>query len=482
MSIVILGTPLGASEFKLESVKPFPKFGPIVRNLTADTVTIVGQGKQSKKKSHAVHGRALLFEVSADGQSDVAKPYTFTMTDEDRRIGFLTIQGLKPNQQYKLSVGYAKGSTENKDDHATDDTSYSFEKAHSFSFKTLPLTQGNQFSILTGSCRRIGLFTPMMDALGDKVFKGMMKNIKASEAQGIKTDYIFFGGDQIYADALNDFNPAKKFHEYAELYEKAFSLKHFREVATTTGIPVFMKRDDHELWNDADAEAELERVDQATAGYKAYALYQRPQGPLTPHFWYTSQNGVDTFFTDTRSERRPSKNQIMSIEQMDALKSWLSAPERQDRIKIVTTSVPIFLLSTSDSWGGFSEQKLELVDHIVKNKIKHVVFISGDAHCQNDAQFKIYDHEGNDTGLNVVEVLVSGLFAITRDKADSLRNEAEAMVDGAGYVLKSDTPLADTLKENLFARITGNQDTKKITVFVYDKKNNLLKDEVEYQL
>jgi len=480
-SIVILGTPLQASEFKLEHVKEFPKFGPMVRDLTSDTITIVGQGKLSKKKPH-VHGRAILFEESADGQSDNGKSYTFEMLKDDRQVGFLNINGLKPNQQYRISIGYAAGRVEDVGASQSQNISYSWEKAHSFRFMTAPIIQGDQFSILVGSCRRIGLFTPLMDAFGDKIFKGMVKNVEALRAQGIKTNFVFFGGDQIYADALNDFNPAKTFEEYAELYEKAFSLKHFRKLTASTGTPTFMQRDDHELWNDADAEEELKRQDQAAAGYKSYALYQRPQGPLTPKFWHTTQNGVDTFFTDTRSERLPSKNLIMSVEQMDDLKSWMIAPERRNRIKIVTTSVPIFLLSTPDSWGGFNAQKLELVDHIVKNKIEHLVFVSGDAHCQKDAQFKIYDHQGSDTGINVVEVLVSGLFAITREKADFIRDQSEALVDGEGYILKSATPLAETLKENLFARITGDQGTKKITISVHDKKNHLLKKEVEYQL
>ena len=127
------------------------------------------------------------------------------------------------------------------------------------------------------------------------------------------------------------------------------------------------------------------------------------------------------------------------------------------------------------------EQKHELVNYIVQNNIQHVMFVSGDAHCQNDAEFKVYDTKDRDTGHRFVEVLVSGLYAISRDKANKLQNETQALHEESGYVLKTDKPLKETLTKNLFARITGNHVTKEVTVSVHSKKNKTLKT-VHYKL
>lgn len=473
-----------ATALSLEPVEPFPKVGPMIRDLTSHSITVMAQGKVKKsKKDSMIHGRALLIELDDAGREVKTEPHTFNMLSENRGVGFLILNHLKPHQTYQLKLGYARGSYEGDHDQNIHDH-YSWGKAHTLSFTTPALSPTNDFSFLTGSCRRIGRLTPIMDRKGDKIFAGMLQNIEDSKGRGIETNFIFFGGDQIYADALGELEitlPANEFHEYAALYEKAFSLPHFRKVTTTTGLPIYMQRDDHELWNNADGEEEAKRPQQSSDGHRAYALYQRPQGLETPHFWYTSHHGVDVFYTDTRSERFPSLQRMISEDQMNALKTWLIDEARRDRIKVVTTSVPIFLLSTPDTWDGFKAQKYELIDFIIKKNIKHVLFLSGDAHCQNDAQFKIYDQQGQDTGRSVVEVLVSGLYAISRGKADELKDKAEAMFNGEGYTLEATTPLAKTLKDNLFARISGNHETKEVKITVHNRKNQLLK-EVSYIL
>jgi phosphodiesterase/alkaline phosphatase D-like protein len=206
-----------------------------------------------------------------------------------------------------------------------------------------------------------------MKRLGDPIFHGMNLNIEESSEQGTATNFVFFGGDQIYADALGESSilmPANEFDEYAALYEKAFSQEHFRKLATTRGLPIYMVRDDHELWNDANAEEEAKRPQQSADGHKAYTLYQKPFGKDTPNYWYTVSNGAEMFITDTRSERLPSQQKIISNNQMQALKDWIIADSRKDRIKIIATSVPMFLLDSDDSWNGFMEQKHELLNLI----------------------------------------------------------------------------------------------------------------------
>jgi hypothetical protein len=485
-TLVLLSCNASGSELLIEKVKPFPKFGPIVRDLTQSSITLAGQGK-IPSGSHCsgdktVEGVAAICTVDHGHKKGEVTIHRFPMNSEDRNVGFLTLSNLKPNQQYQISIGYIEHKEDVQED--THNHGYSWKKSHKVDFKTPAVEPLDSFSFLMGSCRRIGRATPIMKRLGDPIFQGMDSNIEQSSHQGIPTNFIFFGGDQIYADALGEnaiLMPANEFSEYAGLYEKAFSQEHFRHLTTTHGIPVLMARDDHELWNNANAEEEAKRPQQSADAYKAYALYQRPFGANTPNYWYTTSNGAEMFVTDTRSERFPSQHKIMSDAQMQALKDWLSAASRSDRIKIIATSVPMFLLDSDDSWSGFMAQKHELVNYIVRNNIKHVMVVSGDAHCQNDAEFKVYDTKDQDTGHRFVEVLVSGLYAISRDKADKLQGETQALQDGEGYILKTEAPLEETLTKDLFARITGNHVTKEVTVTVQDKKNKNLKT-VRYQL
>lgn len=455
-------------------VKEFPKVGPIIRYITPTSITLMGQGDILKK--HLFHhstphdnlGVAALRQFNGDelGEESVV---TFPMKHKDRHVGHLTLDSLKPGQKYVVRIGYLSSPDMVK-------SKLNFENCHVVRFCTPKSDQPEEdFSILTGSCRRIGRKTSDWAKEGDHIFKGMETNILNAERLGGRTDSIAFTGDQIYADAMGMLFPAKTFYEYGRVHEKAFSQEHFRSLAANFSGPIHMTRDDHELWNDANAEEEEKYPEQSAAAHKAYSLFQRPFGKKTPHFWYTTSNGAEMFFTDTRSERRPSKKQLISEEQLTALTTWLSADSRKNAIKIIVTSVPIFLLSTEDAWNGYPEQYRKLLDHIISNNIKHVMFISGDAHCQNDGMFHAYKADGKDTGHAFLEVLVSGLFAVARNKAGLLGDTIDLRTEDKGYLLKTKTPLSPTLTENLFARISGNNTTKEVTVEVFNQKNERLR-------
>jgi phosphodiesterase/alkaline phosphatase D-like protein len=176
---------------------------------------------------------------------------------------------------------------------------------------------------------------------------------------------------------------------------------------------------------------------------------------------------------DTRSEREPSQNIMISQEQMDDLKAWLLHKDLKDRIKVIVSSVPMFLLDTEDSWGGYKAQLAELLTHITTNDIKHVMVLSGDAHCQNDGLFTIFDNNKQEQG-KILEVLVSGLYAVKRNKAGLLSDKMD--LKDHGFYVENEDGLKTTLTKNLFARISGNHKDKTVGVWVYDKNNNLLRE------
>jgi phosphodiesterase/alkaline phosphatase D-like protein len=387
------------------------------------------------------------------------------MLDTDRRVGRVVINSLEPGTKYRLQIGYTDQGF------ALDNLHW--DQAHQLTVQTLSDPPNDYFSFLTGSCRRLDeIFgISLWGKKGDKIFDAMVKNIKIAEASGGKTDFIAFTGDQIYADAT-PIHACRSFDEYARRYELAFSQIFMRRLLAS-GIPIYMMRDDHEWWNNADKEEQDGRAKQNQAAQKAYDLFQRPQGKDTPHWWYTTTGDVNVFFMDVRSEREPSQARMISNDQMEALKEWLVREDQQDRIKIIVSSVPMFLLDTDDSWGGYKSQLADLITHIIDNNIKYLMVLSGDAHCENDALFTIYNKEGKAKG-QILEVLVSGLFAVSREKAGQLSDRMDLLEHG--YYVRANGGLRPTVTKNLFARISGDQRTKNVGIWVYDRNNKLLKE------
>ncbi len=102
---------------------------------------------------------------------------------------------------------------------------------------------------------------------------------------------------------------------------------------------------------------------------------------------------------DTRTERKMrtarhvAPARIMSHAQMAKLLDWLSDGKHKDMPKIVAT--PSILLPRharalqrnrvvsalrSDGWDGYPHSLREVLTHIAREKIRNVVFVSGDEH------------------------------------------------------------------------------------------------------
>lgn len=463
-TIVLIASILGTFSCTAheQEVREFPKVGPILRSITPNQAVIMGQGN----RHHDVQGVYRYAEISKDNTvGTFSNPISFSMDDGDRRVGMAFLDNLKTGTKYQIQIGYSAKTT--------DLTHMNWNHAHQMKIMTQEKAKSDTFSFLAGSCRRLAevMGVTLWDEKGDKIFNAMHKDIQITQAGDGETDLIAFIGDQIYADAT-PFDKCESFKEYAERYELAFS-QPFLKKLMGSGIPIYMMRDDHEWWNDADKEAQDARPDQNKAAKRAYDLYERPLGKATPEWYYSTTGNIDIFFMDTRSEREPSNNLMISQAQMDALKNWLIQDGLKDRLKFVVSSVPMFLLDTEDSWGGYKKQLGELLKHITENKIEGVVVLSGDAHCENDALFTISDKDGNDQG-QILEILVSGLFAIARNKAGSIDDHMN--LKSHGFYVKAKDGIQPTLMENLFARISGNHKEKTVDLWVYDADNNKLKE------
>jgi alkaline phosphatase D len=265
------------------------------------------------------------------------------------------------------------------------------------SFRTAAEDKGQSRSFVFGSCRYLlRLFGgSWFDNRGDKTFRSILRQMD----QGAQTDILLMLGDQIYADDMNFIDPDQSVDEYNARYREAFSQPYIRSLMSQ--VPTYMIMDDHEIEDNWPSKATYKDwVVKYPAAMHAYQTYQGSHNPVLPmvednkmagvpeSFWYKFQDGCcDFFVTDVRTERHladdPDERRIMNDRQMAALKEWLA--DGSDMVKFVVSSVafvpdPSPPQDSEDMWGGFPQQRGEILDLIRDEGIQKVVFLGGDYH------------------------------------------------------------------------------------------------------
>lgn len=300
-------------------------------------------------------------------------------------------------------------------------------------------------------------------------------------------------GDQIYVDATaNVAETTEEGERGPQRYREAW------DPESATGrllarVPCWMVVDDHEFGDDVGEYAESGKDDTAlTLGFGATAAFQwrstqaRPQrwtvpkpapgtrGPAARGFWHTfAIGGIPAFAADTRTERGSrlspatwEQAAIMGEEQMKALEDWLLA--HRDVPKIVCSGSVFGLATTrnaqlpatrrhTDDWSGFPASMARLVAYIVHNKVRNVIFLSGDYHLSAAATL-VLEHAGKK--VEALAVISSGWNA-TLPFANALKREftwdAPVRIDSGGTSVTSHAKfLSDAARQ--FSRITLRRD------------------------
>jgi len=215
-------------------------------------------------------------------------------------------------------------------------------------------------------------------------------------------DFFMLLGDTAYCDGRT--TPA----EYQECWERQYATGGYLELRA--GTPTLMTWDDHEVQDVTGGvwDVSAERFAIAQQEYWRYNTI-RPADPAF-RIWrrFSFGRAVDVFVLDCRSERVEDENRYISAAQMDWLKAELSASTAT--FKMVMNSVPIGNLVAGqpvddvmdlvpfilDRWEGYPAQRYELLDHIVLNDIRGVLFVSGDVHFGAFLQMEV---EGRYAGL-----------------------------------------------------------------------------------
>ena len=404
--------------------------GPILGSVTGSNARIFGRGKYEQytqalfKCWNSLFDKKLHYfgiaKIRAGGELNFQRPKIFRINPNFDMTGVVIFNNLLTEQDYEYQIGWVKCYRKNLEN--LEGERFDWSNVPTYKFKTAATDSDRNRSFILGSCRyllRI-LGSSLFDDRGDKTFRSILRQIDS----GVATDGLIMVGDQIYADDLNFIAADQKIHQFFKRYQEAFSQPYIRKLMAQ--VPTYMTLDDHEIEDNWPSKAsEKDLVTLFPVAIHAYMTYQLSHSPLfelsedkskitgTPtKFWYTFSDGCcDFFITDTRTERylsdEETERQIISSQQMQAIKTWLT--NDSGRIKFIASSVPFFPDSktkNSDKWSGFLSQRTELIDFIFRNKIKPVIFLSGDVHCSMSAEL-ICPEQPN---FKIISVVSSAFF------------------------------------------------------------------------
>jgi choline dehydrogenase-like flavoprotein len=277
-----------------------------------------------------------------------------------------------------------------------------------------------------GSCRYAATFADREAA--DAGFGRLRDRLESP--QGPKPQLLFLAGDAIYADATYGiFDPTAPRDRYDQRYVEAWTAPNAREVLRR--VPVYPMLDDHEVEENFEGHGP-----ECQAGLDAFEAFQlrltpafnnaRQPEPNPPgYYWYFARaGGFEFFVADSRTGRRRDRGrasasaEIMTGEQMRAMQDWLHNAHPDMPKFVVSPSVvapwsretrghPAYALR-SDAWDGFPASLRELLGFIARERIRNVVFLSGDYHCSVFCELQLAAQ--GQRAVNAYSIVSSGLY------------------------------------------------------------------------
>lgn len=456
-----------------------PTVGPIVGHTTTSQSRLFLRGEAEREGG----GFRRCFAV-AKWKPAAAKswspPLFNKLSPNFHMTGVLVLDGLTPDTVYEYKAGWFFADAELETIQELTDKQIDWPEG-SMHFKTGTANGNAGRSYVVGSCRYLlrlfgGTF---FDDRGDKVFRSVLEQIND---KSMPVDALLMIGDQIYADDLNVLSPDTRLDQFLERYRTVFSQEHVSTLMSQ--VPTYMILDDHEIEDNWPSKATpQDRVTLYPHAIHAYQIYQCSHSPLfettkdgridgtLTHFWYQFSDGcAEWFVMDARTERQLSDagNRLVNDAQMKALLLWLN--DGSGKVKLVVSSVPVFPDLSSDSndkWGAFPEQRTKVLEHIRTNKIRKVVFVSGDVHCSFVSQLTL----DSDAEFSVYSVVSSSFFwpYPHTEESDFLFGKPLTNTGNERYVSKR---VSSVFSTDNFARI--DVDPLEVRVSFFERKGDRL--------
>ncbi|MGH7774312.1 MAG: alkaline phosphatase D family protein [Candidatus Binatia bacterium] len=189
--------------------------------------------------------------------------------------------------------------------------------------------------------------------------------------RAMRPDFFLHLGDTIYADVDG---VASRLPQYWAKYAANRSDLPTQRLLSETST--YVTWDDHEVTNDYHPANPL-----APIGRRAFFDYWPiRQDPKESHRLYRSfrwGKAAELFILDTRQYRDPISGTILGRQQKEWFLESLSSSTAW--FKFIATSVP-FSSPHSDKWGGFPEERDEVLKFLTAKKIGGVIFIAADVH------------------------------------------------------------------------------------------------------
>ena len=232
-------------------------------------------------------------------------------------------------------------------------------------------------------------------------YERLRRRVEGTDA-GARPACLLLIGDQVYIDATAGlFDPSALSDRYDLPYERLLQTTPLRHVLRR--LPLYTMLDDHEIEDNWEPPSGCAKnLARGRAYYLAYQRMAEPPRLPADRLWYDfTAAGFRFFMADTRTEREArtaaniAKAQIMSPEQLQALKNWMDDNhENREGMPMFVASPASFLprhlkavqkpggagALRSDGWDGYPASFHAIVEHIAGKAIRNVVFLSGDEH------------------------------------------------------------------------------------------------------
>lgn len=210
-------------------------------------------------------------------------------------------------------------------------------------------------------------------------------------SKSFNADFFVQLGDFAYNDGCDSTE------DFRNNWFKTLATTEYSEILPDMGQ--YLVWDDHEVEDNADYEPSLKRdLDKVHRGLNAWFESlpvekrddaQNNWGNPTYYRSFKWGKTLEIFMIDCRAERVPDSRSgsdpiYISKKQMEWFKNGLL--ESTSHFKVVANSVPIahygglWDFALNDRWEGYKAQRTEILNFIVNNNIKNVVWLSGDFH------------------------------------------------------------------------------------------------------
>ena len=288
-----------------------------------------------------------------------------------------------------------------------------------------------------GLCRRGAVGYPIFDVLGKQPL-----------------DFFLFLGDTIYGDDLCPSPPNEPGADFRATNLAEYRARHRDQRAAgalrrfLASVPVFVIWDDHEVRNDFAGPFDSQMPPGRQALREYWPISVAPDD--SQRLYRTVRAGADLelFILDTRQYR--SRN----ADQDGPAKTMLGAPQLQWLLKgltestatwkVIVSSVPLSIpkgggggASGYDGWAGgpggpgFERERQVIVDAILRQQMKNVVFLAGDVHY---VQANAYDPNGD--GIPDFHEFVAGPLSASPGRQTPPNKELRptTLINEGGYM------------------------------------------------